>query len=54
MITNRRTFVESRTTTPDEAGWRFVTPGESRDGVDSDSDRTPVRRVPSLSWRLRH
>ena len=50
MTTTRRTFVEPRTAPPDEAGWRFVAPA---DGA-TDPDRPASRRLPSLSWRLRH
>ena len=54
MTMTHRSFVEPRTTTPDEAGWRFVAHGQPREGGNPDSDQAPVRRVPSLSWRLRH
>ena len=54
MTTTRRTFVEPRTATPDDAGRRFVPAGGARTDGDSDSDRTTARRHPSLSWRLRH
>ena len=50
MTTKQRTFVEPRTATPDEAGWRFAVPGESK----TEPDRPTLRRLPSLSWRLRH
>jgi hypothetical protein len=38
----RRTFVEPDADAPEHAGWRFV------------EHTLPVRRRPSLSWRLRH
>ena len=50
MTTTRRTFVEPRTATPDEAGWRFVAPTDGGPAP----DRPAARRLPSLSWRLRH
>jgi hypothetical protein len=39
----QRPYAEPRRATPDEAGWRFVAEPQSA-----------VRRLPSLSWRLRH
>jgi hypothetical protein len=50
MTTTRRTFVEPRTATPDEAGWRFVAPADA----EPEPARPTSRRHPSLSWRLRH
>ena len=52
MTTTQRTFVETHTAGPDDAGWRFVTPVVS--SAASEPDRPPNRRLPSLSWRLRH
>jgi hypothetical protein len=52
MITTQCTFVETRTAGPDDAGWRFEAP--SGPGRASDADPPPIRRLPSLSWRLRH
>ena len=53
MTTTQRTFVETHTAGPDDAGWRFVVPTATGPGVGSDGGRPPARR-PSLSWRLRH
>ena len=52
MTTTQRTFVETHTDNPDDAGWRFVTPTVS--SAASEADRPANRRLPSLSWRLRH
>jgi hypothetical protein len=52
MTMTQRTFVASHTAGPDDAGWRFVTPTAS--SAASEADRPPNRRLPSLSWRLRH
>jgi hypothetical protein len=48
MTTTQRTFVQPRTATPDDAGWRF----DARSAIAD--ERVPARPVRSLSWRLRH
>jgi hypothetical protein len=52
MTTTQRTFVATRTARPDDAGWRFVVPIVN--ALASEADHPPIRRLPSLSWRLRH
>ena len=53
MTTTQRTFVDTHTAGPDDAGWRFVTHTLSSSAA-PEADRPPTRRLPSLSWRLRH
>ena len=53
MTTTQRTFVETHTAGPDDAGWRFVVPTQSGPVI-AEAGRPPALRRPSLSWRLRH
>ena len=47
MTTTRRTFVEPRTATPDEAGWRFVAPTDG--GSEPDRARRAAASVAELA-----
>jgi hypothetical protein len=54
MTRTQRTFLESRPARPSHARSRSLPPTDSSAHADCDTDRLVLRRVPSLSWRLRH
>src|SRR5688572_33043630 len=54
MSRTQNTFLESSPARPSHARARSLPATKSSAHADSDTDRLVSRRVPSLSWRLRH